>query len=1055
MPYEGTRLQFDISELSNGIKQANQLIKTNESAWRAHAAELGAAVNSIDGLSDRNEHLQKQLEQQGIAIVNQEEIVKRYSEVFGESSAETLKEVQSLNNLNAQYSKTRAEIEKNTAKIDSLTEKEREAGKTSAELAKDIESNVAARRDLQRSIAETESKIDSLTSAEGDHADEIRDLRKQLAEEKKALTAAGGAVNDAADEVEDLTDEVEDLADETGKASGKSELFAKSLNGLAGMGKIAAAGLAGVAASVGGAVAGMTAIASSTEESRASFARLENNAALAGKSYESLTADLKDVVAVTGDLEAGMEGFNMLANLKGTDKEISKISNALAGAAAKFDGLKFEGLAEGLQETLATGAAVGPFAELIERTGGDLEAFNSQLESAGDEAGRTQIALQWLADSGLGSVADSYREANKEITEARQAEIDLQLATNALGEITAPLANKIKSLSAEFVSSLVPGLQGAATAFNDLINGVAGADKDLAYNLGYLIGSATRTVKGWWNTARPALETMFTEVLPAIGSKIISAVPGLISGIATAIGEHAPAVLAQATGLLNDLVSGFKTYGPVILADVSKMLMDIAGAIAGAVPEVVAAGITLLSGLIDSIIAVSKTVLDNMPTLIASVVDGLGNGALEVLNGAGELFDQIIAAIPGFLENLKTNLPQIIETIINKIAEWLPKIAAAGVDLFNKIVDAIPGLLVTLATELPQIITKITVTLLEGLPKIFQMGKDLFGEIINAIPGTIADLGRELPAIVTAIVDGLGAGMGEIYDIGVNILKGVWNGINDTVAWLSDKIGSIFGKDGVIVGGIKKLLGIHSPSTVGAELGDYFMQGFNDGMEGRSRETTQIVKDTMTGVVTTAKQALKDATGNAAGAGGTGIGGEAADALTSSFSGFDKKLQDLLGSALESAITGDSGPIKSGLNGVADFMVGGLQSYVTAALPGFGGFLAGAIGGIWRGIKTLFKGEADKSAQEMTEDQLRYARDLAAAQSEAYVKSFKTARAGMSYNLGTGIRSTAGELVTGGAKAGKVVNYTQNNYSPKALSAKEIYRQNNRAINLLAQGAAV
>ena len=88
MPYEGTRLQFDISELSNGIKQANQLIKTNESAWRAHAAELGAAVNSIDGLSDRNEHLQKQLEQQGIAISNQEEIVKRYSEVFGESSAE-------------------------------------------------------------------------------------------------------------------------------------------------------------------------------------------------------------------------------------------------------------------------------------------------------------------------------------------------------------------------------------------------------------------------------------------------------------------------------------------------------------------------------------------------------------------------------------------------------------------------------------------------------------------------------------------------------------------------------------------------------------------------------------------------------------------------------------------------------------------------------------------------------------------------------------------------------------------------------------------------------
>lgn len=1023
MGFDGSTLKFDISELRDGINQANTLIKTNESEWRKYASVVNDWSSSAEGLQARNDSLNNQLSEQQKKVNAQTKVVEEYTATFGESSEATQKQIQILNSYQTALNKTEKEIEQNTAKIGELNTAEAKEGKTTKELAKENEALIAVRKNHQKTIAETEKKIDALTNATGDHSAEIDTLRKKLAEERKALEEAGGAVDDLADKQED--------------AEGKTGKFSKALGGL---GKIAGgvvAGLGAVAGAVGGAVAGMVNLANSTRDSRATFAKLENNAKTTGKSFDKLTDDLKNVVAVTGDIDAGFEGMNMLSNLKGTDAEISKIANAFAGASAQFDGLKFEGLAEGLQETLATGSAVGPFAELIERTGGDLDSFNNSLAGASDEAGRTQIALDWLAKSGLGEVADSFKEANPALVEARQAEIDLQIATNALGQIAEPLAGKIKAMGASFLTGLLPALEGSSKAFSDLINGVAGADKGLVYNLGYLIGSATATIRGWWEKAKPALDVMFGQVFPMLLDKAVTEIPKLVANIAETLGANAPTILATITGLI----------------------LSITESIAGAVPDVVNAGITLLSGLIDSVFAVSQTLLDNMPAVIASVVNGLGAGAVNVLEGAGKLFDQIIEALPDFLANLKENLPQIINTIIDKLVEWIPKIFSSAKDLFLKICDAIPDLLILLAKELPQIITKITTTLLARMPEILSMAKDLLGEIIKAIPSVVADLGAKLPEIITAIVKGLTAGASEIYNVGVNILKGVWEGINDTVSWLSDKIASIFGKDGVIVGGIKKLLGIHSPSTVGAELGDYFMQGIEDGLAGRAKTTEEVAEEAVTGVVAGASNAINNSSDN--------VSSSFFDSLKNSFAGGSNQIQGLLSAMMEGAVTGDSSGITSALSSVGDFLTSGLQSVLSSSIPVLGPFIGSLVGGLFKGIKSLFKkNETKQKEKEEKEKQLKemqeFGEKLAQAQIDGYnsayetaLNNLRTAKKTISEELNGGLSSISltGAGNNAQANKGNVVYYTQNNYSPKALSAKEIYRNNNRAINMLTAGA--
>ena len=62
--------------------------------------------------------------------------------------------------------------------------------------------------------------------------------------------------------------------------------------------------------------------------------------------------------------------------------------------------------------------------------------------------------------------------------------------------------------------------------------------------------------------------------------------------------------------------------------------------------------------------------------------------------------------------------------------------------------------------------------------------------------------------------------------IGKNLIKGLWNGISNMTGWILNLIGG-FAKS--VIGKIKGLFGIHSPSTVFAEIGGYLAEGLGNG----------------------------------------------------------------------------------------------------------------------------------------------------------------------------------------------------------------------------------
>ena len=188
------------------------------------------------------------------------------------------------------------------------------------------------------------------------------------------------------------------------------------------------------------------------EEMRGDLAKLETNATMAGQGIESLHKQMAYLNAITGETDSNVETLSnlMASGFKNSDME--QVVNSLAGAVIKFpDTMKLEGMADGLQETLATGKAIGPFSELLERSGLNLEDFNEGLTKAIANGEQHNYILRTLASTGLSQVNDKFRENNQELIENAESQYTLKQSLTELGNTLQPIMTQLINVTQSLV----------------------------------------------------------------------------------------------------------------------------------------------------------------------------------------------------------------------------------------------------------------------------------------------------------------------------------------------------------------------------------------------------------------------------------------------------------------------------------------------------------------------------------------------------------------------------------------------------------------------------
>jgi hypothetical protein len=227
----------------------------------------------------------------------------------------------------------------------------------------------------------------------------------------------------------------------------------------------------------------------STEDLRLDFAKLETNARAAGISIDEINKHMRDLEGITGETDSNVEALSnvMQAGFRGT--QMDDVINSLAGAVIAFpDTLKIEGLADGLQETLATGQAIGPFAEMLERAGFKIDDFNVGLRRASQSGNEHQYIIDTLANTSFPELADAFREENQEQMNAAASSLDYKQKLEDLALTILPF----KTALVEKITELFNAYNTLSPAQQEMILQVAGitaAVGPLLILLGKVVGS--------------------------------------------------------------------------------------------------------------------------------------------------------------------------------------------------------------------------------------------------------------------------------------------------------------------------------------------------------------------------------------------------------------------------------------------------------------------------------------------------------------------------------------------------------------------------------------
>lgn len=256
-------------------------------------------------------------------------------------------------------------------------------------------------------------------------------------------------------------------------------------------------------------------------------------------------------------------------------------------------------------------------------------------------------------------------------------------------------------------------------------------------------------------------------------------------------------------------------------------------------------------------ITILKSATEGFGITLYETFSGPAQKAIETLTGyVSQLTD---AFSTGGLSGLMDEMGNVVGDGLNKILEYLPKIAQIGTDvvmaLVNAIIQNLPALNAAsieivlqlangLIDNLPALIDaliQVTLTVIqqitdpEFLTQIVETASLLIMTLANGMIDAIPELIAGVPRIIEAIVDAF-----LNYDwggIGRNIVQGLKDGIagmwDNIKNWFNDKVDAL-------VGGVKKILGIASPSKVFAGIGGFMAEGLGEGF---SDEFSSVKKD--------------------------------------------------------------------------------------------------------------------------------------------------------------------------------------------------------------------
>lgn len=396
----------------------------------------------------------------------------------------------------------------------------------------------------------------------------------------------------------------------------------------------------------------------------------------------------------------------------------------------------------------------------------------------------------------------------------------------------------------EAASTIQGSVSAAKSAWSNLITGIAADNADLDTLIGNFVSSV--------ETAAGNIIPRVSVMLGGISQLVTSASTTIIPMVITTITDNLPALLQAAVALVGALGQGIIDSLPAITQAAIDILFFLANGLIENLPT-----------LIDGIVQVTLTIVQMLtsPDFLTQLIETAILLIMTLAQGLIDAIPQLIAAVPMIIGNLLAAI--IVE---------LPNIIQMGIDLLFALIDGIIKCIPELVAAVPTLIIAFVNGIVNNLDKIILAAPQIIVSLITGIIGAIPELIAAVPRVIAAIADTI-----KNYDwggIGRNIVQGLkdgiagmWDNIKD---WFNEKVNSL-------VGGVKRILGIHSPSKVFAGIGGFMAEGLGEGFSDEFASVKNDIEGSMNfdaGTITADANISRNYTSGSYGAASTSGGGD-------------------------------------------------------------------------------------------------------------------------------------------------------------------------------------
>lgn len=222
--------------------------------------------------------------------------------------------------------------------------------------------------------------------------------------------------------------------------------------------------------------------------------------------------------------------------------------------------------------------------------------------------------------------------------------------------------------------------------------------------------------------------------------------------------------------------------------------------------------------------SMAQAMIESIPTFVQLMGTILMAIIQVIYENAQALIDCAIFLILTLSQALIDNMPQLVQRGSDVLISFLDGLSQKIPEIGTKATDCIVAFITSLGDEMPRITdaaAKTVIKFINGLADAIENNSEAMAQAgVRLISAITRGIGTGIRTLVST-------GVAQMKNAGIQLVNGLKNAITEKLSSIASAVTSM---GSTVVSKVKAAFGIHSPSRVMYEIGDFLMQGLANGI---------------------------------------------------------------------------------------------------------------------------------------------------------------------------------------------------------------------------------